>query len=260
MKFIQGEEKEQQLINYSEYKMTFKWFVIYAIVSGVFFSFIGYLFYKNAIVALLFSGLGLFYPKTQKKRLLEKRKDELKNQFKQAIIFLSSSLAAGRSIENSFREVIKDLRLLYPDPNTFIIREIELINRRVENGVSIEKAIDDLSVRADIEDISNFAEVFITCKRTGGNLVEVIRKTANIISEKLDIQQEIKVLIAQKRFESKALNFAAIAMITLLSYTAGDYMQPLYEWKHFGPIIMTVCLLLLTLSYWLSQRIMNIKV
>ena len=37
-------------------------------------------------------------------------------QFKQTLYSLGSSLAAGRSVENSFKEVAKDLRLLYPDP------------------------------------------------------------------------------------------------------------------------------------------------
>src|SRR5699024_12551780 len=95
-------------------------------------------------------------------------------QFKEAISSLSSSLAAGRSIENSFKEVVTDLYLLYPDPNTYIIREFEIINRRIENGETIERAIQDSGVRSDIEDIMNFATVFITCTRTVRYLVEVI--------------------------------------------------------------------------------------
>lgn len=81
-------------------------YIFYAALAIIFFAFIGYLFYESFIAAIIFGAAGLFYPKIQKKTLLEKRKEKLKLQFKEAIASLSSSLAAGRSIENSFKEVV----------------------------------------------------------------------------------------------------------------------------------------------------------
>ncbi|WP_082415946.1 type II secretion system F family protein [Numidum massiliense] len=247
-------------LDYTVYHMRLIEYVLYALAAGVFFFFIGYIFYSSFIAAAIFALLGLFFPRVQKKKLLAKREQELGLQFKEAIASLSASLAAGRSTENSFREVVKDLRLLYPDPNTYIIREFELINRRVENGATIERALEDFARRTQVEDIINFVDVFTTCKRTGGDLVEVIRRTSDIISDKIDIQQEISVMVAQKRFESKILSVVPLGMILLLKYMAADYLEPLYRWSDFGPVVMTFCLLLLGASYWLSQRIMNIKV
>ena len=251
---------EGHLINYAEYHMKFYEFLLYALGAGIFFFLIGILFYSNLIIALVVALLGVLYPGLQRKKLLEKRKEQLRLQFKEAIASLSSSLAAGRSTENSFRDVLIDLQLLYPDPNTHIIREFKIINSRVENGETIERAIQDFAFRSDVEDIKNFADVFITCKRTGGDLVEVIRRTSDIISEKIDIQQEVSVLIAQKRFESKILSIIPIGMIMLLKYSSGGYMDPLYDWRTIGPFIMTACLGLLIFSYWLGQRIMDIEV
>ncbi|MFC0526016.1 type II secretion system F family protein [Pontibacillus salicampi] len=254
------DEYSGHLIDYSKYKLNKKEFILYGGGACIVLALLGQLFYESWIMAILLGFLGLVYPYLQKKKLLQKRKDKLSVQFKEAIASLSSSLAAGRSIENSFIEVVNDLKLLYPDPNTYIIHEFEVINRRVENGETIERAIEDFSRRSDVEDIRNFADIFITCKRTGGNLVEVIRRTSDIISEKIDIQQEVQVMVAQKRFESRILSIAPIGMILLLKYSAGDYMTPLYQWDKLGPIVMTVCLLLLLFSYWLSQRIMDIRV
>lgn len=248
------------LIDYSTYRINSKDFIKYFLLAGVVLFGLGHLFYESIIAAAALAGLGLFFPRIQKKRLQEKRKEKLNLQFKEAIASLSSSLAAGRSIENSFREVVEDLKLLYPDPNTYIIREFEIINRRVENGETVERAIQDFAQRSDSEDIMNFSDVFITCKRTGGNLVEVIRRTSDVISEKIDIQQEVQVMVAQKKFESRILSIMPVGMIALLKYTAGDYLAPLYDWQELGPIIMTFCLAVLIFSYWLSQRIMNIKV
>ncbi|WP_235822692.1 type II secretion system F family protein [Cytobacillus massiliigabonensis] len=251
---------EGHLIDYSAYHLSLKEYLFYMITSMVVLFLVGYLFYESIIASMIVAAVGFYYPRIQRKSLLEKRKEKLAVQFKEAIASLSSSLAAGRSIENSFREVVSDLKLLYPDPNTHIIREFEIINRRVENGETIERAVQDFAIRSDLEDIINFSDIFITCKRTGGNLVEVIRRTADVISEKIDIQQEVQVMVAQKKFESRILSVMPIVMIALLKYSSGDYLAPLYEWGSIGPIVMTFCLALLVFSFWLSQRIMNIKV
>lgn len=251
---------EDHLIDYSEYKLSVKEYILYATLACIFFGVIGYIFYESVLGSIIVGAAGLYYPKIQKNNLQKNRQEKLKLQFKEAIASLSSSLAAGRSIENSFKEVVEDLYLLYPDPNTYIIREFEIINRRIENGETIENAILNFSIRSDLEDVQNFANVFITCKRTGGNLVEVIRRTSDIISEKIDIQQEVSVMVSSKRFESKIMTIAPIAMILLLKTSAPDYLAPMYSWDTAGPIIMTICLVILVFGYWLGQRIMDIKV
>ncbi|MBU9724249.1 type II secretion system F family protein [Bacillus alkalicola] len=234
--------------------------VFYSFVGIILMFILGYIFYQNMIVSIVFSAVGLFLPKLMKKRLMQKRKNELSKQFQQALFSLSSSLIAGRSIENSFLEVSNDLKLLYPDPNTYIIREFDLINTKVANRETIESAFEDFSERAGIDDITNFTDVFITCKRTGGDLVEVIRRTSTLISEKIEIQQEISVMVAQKKFESTALSIMPIMMIALLGNVAGNYMDPLFVFPGLGPIVMTIALGIIVFSFWVSQRIMNIKV
>lgn len=247
-----------RLTDYSSYTLTQKQWWISFMTAGILLSTVGYLFYHQWIIACLFFALGAMYPRFRRKALLEKRKAVLSRQFKQALYSLSSSLAAGRSVENGFREVVADLLLLYPDGRSDLIREFTIIRFRLENGEQIEQAVQDLSRRANIEDIANFADVFMSCKRTGGDLVEVVRRTSAIIGEKLDIQQEIAVMVAQKRFESKAVMLSPIAFIAFLNMTAPDFMTPMYSGM--GMIISTFALLLLAGCYMLILKIMNIQV
>jgi len=249
-----------QVTNYNELILTTRQYLFIALIACGFFFIIGIIFYKSMITAFIFSLLGLLYPKLQKKKMLYKRKRELSQQFQQALFSLSSSLVAGRSIENAFIEVTNDLYLLYPNPDTHIIKEFELINRRLENRETIEHALTDFSQRAGVDDITSFTDVFVTCKRTGGDLVEVIRRTSTLISQKLEVEQEISVMVSQKKFESNAISMAPIIIVAVLSYSASDYMIPLYRWSDFGPIVMTICLLIIGFSFWISQKIMDIKV
>lgn len=148
---------------------------------------------------------------------------------------------------------------MYSSEDTFIVREVRQINKRIRNGDSVEKAILEFSKRTTSQDIKNFAVVFSTCKRTGGDLVEVIKKTANIINTKIETQQEIGILIARKKFEALLLSIAPIVIIGLITFTVPDYMQPLYE-TLIGKIVMTVSLGLVIISNLLAKLIMDIKV
>lgn len=248
-----------ELVDYADYQMNVKEWIAAVLGAGIVFSILGYIFYEKTVLVLLMSLLGLLFPIWRRKQLLETRKHVLNLQFKEAVQSLSASLAAGRSAESSFQEVGYDLKLLYPDPNTYILKEFDIINRRVENGEPLERTIEDFAQRSDVEDILNFADVFVTCKRTGGSLVEVMKRTADIISDKLEIQQDMKVLVSQKKFEAQILNVMPVGMVLLLKLTGGDYLNPLYDWSGPGPLIMTVCLIFLAVSYMIGQKIMTIK-
>lgn len=248
-----------ELIDYSIYIMNIRERLFIIVISGAVSGLIGYVFYEKTPIVIGFSLLGLLAPIFYKKVLLEKRKNVLNIQFKEAVQSLSASLAAGRSAESSFQEVAYDLKLLYPNPDTYILKEFDIINRRVENGETLERAIEDFAHRSDVEDILNFSDVFITCKRTGGSLVEVMKRTAEIIGDKIEVQQDLKVLVSQKKFESQILNMMPLGMVFLLKTTGGDYLNPLYDWSGAGPIIMTVGLVLFIISFLLGQKIMNIK-
>lgn len=246
------------MIRYDEYHLSSMEKLVCVAVGGVVLGTVGYIFYKNGIAALVLACGGFYYPVIWRQQMVRKRQAQLQLQFKQALSSLSSALGAGKSVESAFKEVLTDLRLLYPDPKAFIVKELETLNRRIENGETIEVALKDWSDRAKLEDIQQFSEVFVTCKRTGGNLVHVIRRTASIIQEKLDIQQDIQVMMAQKRFESKVLTFAPLAVIALLNFSSPDYMEPLYQGS--GLLIMTTALLILIGCYAITKWIMDVKV
>ena len=248
------------LIDYATYELSFAERMKYSVLAGSVLFGIVYLFYDSFILSMLVAAFGVLYPRQKKKSLKEKRKDELLLQFKEAISALSSSLAAGQSIENAFRDALKDLKLLYPNDEAHIIKEFNLINRRIENGETVERAINDFAKRSDVEDINNFSNVFITCKRTGGDLVNVIKQTSDILSDKIEIQQDIKVLVSQKKFESKIMAVAPIGIILMLRVSSPDFVAPLFDFGTAGPVVMTVALSFIVLSLFISQKIMDIHV
>jgi len=220
---------------------------------------VGYIFYRSIILSLLLIPFSLLYPGFKTKQIIIKRKAELNLQFREALYSLASSLSAGKSIEAAFRDAQKELSIQYPDDDTYILIELEQINRRIEMNETIEGALTDFADRSHLEDIMNFTDVFSICKRTGGNLILVVKNASEIISEKIDIKQEINVLLTEKRLEYKVLNLMPILIVLLLSTSAEEFMVPVFS-EPLGRAAMTFSLILFALAFVISKKIMDIEV
>ncbi|WP_068779980.1 type II secretion system F family protein [Paenibacillus sp. GM2] len=251
-------QQAPQLTDYRGYGLSSRQKPSVLLIGGAGLFLIGYIFFHSWLISLVPACGAVFAPKYWSGYLLRKRRETLGLHFKQALYSLSSSLAAGRSVENGFREAIEDLQLLYPGNSSDMIIELGIICTRLEYGQPIEEALLDFSERAGLEDISNFADVFTICKRSGGDLVEVIRRTSAIISEKLEISQEIGVMIAQKRFEAKAMSAAPIFFLVFMEFSSPDYMLPMHSGT--GLAISFLALTVFALCFWLMLKIMDIRV
>jgi len=244
------------LPNYTVYELTLLQKSAALAFGGLMLFGVGYLFYHHWWLSFLLVPFSYYAPKLLREYLKQRRRATLNLHFKQMLFSLSSSLSAGRSVENAFREAVQDLLMLDPEGSSDMISELNIICARLEYSQPVEEALHDFSRRAGMEDIERFADVFTVCKRTGGDLVEVVRRTSTVISEKLDIQQEIAVTVAQKKFESKALLVSPLVMVMFMSLTAGDYMQPMYT--GIGILISTIALAALFLCYLWISKIMDI--
>lgn len=253
---VEGAESRPQLPDYTVYVLSPRLKIAALLAGGMLMFGIGYLFYHQLLISLLLVPGGAYAPRMLRQYLKDRRRSALNLQFKQTLFSLSSSLSAGRSVENAFREAVADLQLLDPEGNSDMLAELSIICTRMEYNQPVEEALHDFSRRAGMEDVERFADVFTVCKRTGGDLVEVVRRTSTIIGEKLDIQQDIAVSIAQKKFEAKALLAAPLLMVLFMSLTASDYMQPMYTGA--GMAISTLSLAGLFLCYRWTTKIMDI--
>jgi tight adherence protein B len=247
----------EALPDYGEYHLSAGRFLLLAL-AGCALAFAGaYLFYRSVALSLLFAPAGMLFPRFRRRSLQAGRQERLRLQFKEALFSLTSSLAAGRSVENAFFAATEDLALLYPDPHTDIRREFAAICHRFENGEPLESALRHFADRARIDEISHFADVFTTCKRVGGDLVEVIKRTSQLIGDKLEVQQEIAVMLARKRFESRVMMAVPFVFLAFLGFAAPDYMEPLYG--GFGYVLLTAGLAVILACCWAMIRIMSIR-
>ncbi|MFZ5645872.1 MAG: type II secretion system F family protein [Bacillota bacterium] len=247
------------LINYDVYVMGRQEKIRYALLAAGVLFLLSFVFFQSLIISLIFSLGGLYYPRYKCRDLTVQRKKELSLQFKNALYSLSSALGVGKSLESAFKSSLNDLKIIYPNEDAYIIREFEYICRRIEMNEPVEKALADLSKRSQIEDIINFTDVIAICIRTGGNLVEVVKNTSNIIRDKIETEHEIDMILSGKKYEQKLLNIMPVVFIALINLGSSGYTDTLYK-SAGGYLLMAAALLILVASYAISKKILDIKV
>lgn len=254
----QSEKRTLTGTDYNEYKMNPLEWLFYAVAAGAVLYGIGYVFYQNVLLSGLLALGGFLYPKMRKKQIIAKRKNKLNLQFKDMLYSLSSAVGAGNSVEQALAVSLEDMRQQYNDPNAFIIKELELMVNRVAMNRTVEEVIHDFADRSHLEDIQTFANIFEISKRTGGNLIEIIRNTTQIIADKIETQTEIETLIAGQQMEQKVLMVMPIALVFFMTKTGSGFMNPLFNTLS-GRLISTGCLAVILVGAIWSKKIADIR-
>lgn len=233
--------------------------IYYCMRTSAIIFFVSYIFYQSFILSIILSLFSFLYLPIVKKQLAQKRKKELSYQFREFLNSLQTSLNIGKSLEVAIYDVRRDLQLVYKQSDTPILLELIVIENKIRLNESFSDCMMDLARRTDVEDISNFSDAISICRKTGGNLIELVRNSSGIISDKLEIKQDIDVLLSKCRFETRILNIVPIGIILLLSTTAPDYIAPVFT-TFLGRVAMTISIILLGISLVISNRIGDVSI
>ena len=219
---------------------------------------IAYLFYHSFWAIPFLTPIIFVYFREKKVSLNKKRLFDLNVQFKDTILAVSASLNAGYSIENAFKDAKKEMVVLYGN-DSIIVKELQCIEYKLNMNITLEKAIENFANRSGQEEILNFTQVLCTAKKSGGDFNKIIQRTAGIIHEKIDIKNEIKILVSAKQLEQKIMNGIPIAIILYIHFSNPGFLNGMYG-NIGGVILMTVCLVIYMTAYYIARRIVDIEI
>ena len=124
-------------MNYSIYKRTKpEWLKLIGIWFLISVS-LGMLFYKSIVGILIIIPFVIIFEKVNRKKLIEKRKNELSAQFIEFLQVIMSSLKAGTSLERSILSARERLYSLYNN-DSLIILELLSMERSLKMNIPIE--------------------------------------------------------------------------------------------------------------------------
>ena len=257
---MKGKEKEQLYAkrDYEHYSFSAKELTGYLAQGIVICLAVDYLFYKSTLVLVLMFPVPFLYVKWQQKQLIQERRKKLNYEFKDALTSLSVAVQAGYSVESAVGACVRDLERLYAR-GTDVLEEFRYIESQQHVSVPLEELFYDLGERSQVEDIENFASVFYTAKRTGGDMNKVIQKVARMLGDKIDVKKEIEATLAAKKSEQMIMSLMPVGIILYLQVTSPGFLSVLYG-NPFGIAAMTVCLVIYATAYWLGRKIVDIEV
>ena len=217
-----------------------------------------YFFYRSMIAMILLSPLAMlvaYHLCLEEERVIRANK---KSEFRDSLLSMCASLSAGYSVENSIRQSVIQMEKLY-GKDSYICRELNIVCNELSVGKSAEDAIDAMAMRSMDDDIITFAQVFRFAKKSGGNMVSIMKHSAMIIDEKCTVLKDIQVLVASKKFEQKVMNIMPFGIICYIDLTMPGVLNTLYH-NMFGYVFMSVIMCLYVLSYYIGLKIMDIEV
>lgn len=163
----------------------------------------------------------IFYP-MRCQQLKNKRKKELTQQFRSLLEALAVSLSSGMNMSESLVSAYNDLKIEYSE-NAYIISEVKEMIDGIQNNIPIEDMMKSLGERSEIEDIKNFGTVFEICYRAGGNMKDIVRRTNNIISEKIEISNEIETALASNKSQFSAMMVIPVVLMLMLRMMSSSF-------------------------------------
>lgn len=231
-----------------------KYFAVYVLLDFC----ISYLFFYSPVAfAVLLPGLFLFF-REQKRVLRRRRSEEIKGQFLDGIQMMAAALQAGYSAENALLEARRELGKMYQD-EAYVTVEFSVMEAQLGMNRSIEALFQDFALRSGIDDIESFAHVFFTAKRSGGDLLAIIRNTVFCIRQKQETLQEIETCLAGKMMEQNIMSLIPLLILAYVKLTSPEFLEEMYQ-STAGIAVMTICFLVYVLAWYWGRRIVQIEV
>ena len=176
--------------------------------SALCFALTGYLVYLKFDSVLLGLAAGLAagsMPTVWAMRKRTKRMDKFQQGLPEALDLTVSALRAGHSLVAAMGSVARECA----DP---IGCEFRTCFEEQNYGLEMKTALDNMINRVPLQDLRIVATAIMIQKESGGNLAEVLDKTAHVIRERFRLKRQVSVHTAQGRMTGLVLTFLPFAV------------------------------------------------
>ena len=245
-------------MDYKVYQITKKEMFRYAAVYILADVLISLLFYRSVLAAVVFLPGICFFLREVRRELAKKRRKQLERGFLVGMRCVSTALTAGYSVENAFTQAYEELQKLYSEKEP-VLQEFRRIRVGILLNRTMEELLSDLAQRSGVEDIEIFAEVFETARRTGGDLIAIIRSTTASVSQKEETRQEIDICLSAKKMEQNIMSLIPCLLIAYVGLASPGFLDVMYQ-NPAGIAVMSICLGVYVFAFLMGRKIVAIEI
>ncbi len=161
--------------------------------------------------------------------------------------------------QQSGHAFISALQITASESHDPIAQELRKVFDEINLGMSVQAAMNHLASRIDSREIRYFVVAVLIQNETGGNLAEVLRKTAALVRERQKIAGVVRVLSAEGRISAWILSVMPFLLAFFLYLINPKFISALWQ-DPMGVAMLGVSLgLMLVGIFWMS-RLVQIKV
>lgn len=244
---------------YSGYELSRREKTVFTAVLAAFLGIAGLIFYNSILTA---AALPFIWRKAEKTWCVYKsrqRRNNLLLQFRDFLYSLSGSFAAGRHMAEAMSEAEENLSDIY-GRECMLSEEIRCMLRAVdETGMTELEVLSDFARRSCLEDVEDFVQVYGACRSSGGNLAGAVNKAAQVIGEKITVEQEIHAIVSQKKLEGRIIMAMPAVIVLFLQLMSPDYLEIMYQTLA-GRLLMSTALTAELGAGLMIERITRIEV
>lgn len=217
-----------------------------------------WLYYDSFLAVPLLSPIIWLWHRERASFRQQKENTQFLRMFREWILLLSSSLAAGYSVENAISQSCRELELMFPKGGSMLAELREMV-AKAGNNQGPELLLRGLAARHPFEEVKSFVDVFCTARASGGSLNAIIRSTAAQMAEVMDTRREIETALAAKVYEQKIMTVMPAAVLLYVRLGSGEFLEGLYH-NPAGIGVMTVCLGIYLAAYLMGKRMVQFEI
>jgi len=201
-------------------------------------------------LALLVSGVGMLLPFLFLLYKRKHRRAHFETLFPDALDLMGYSLKAGHSILASFKMVAEEMADPVGEEFTRIVEEINF-------GRDINSSLRNFSRRIDSPELKFFVTSVIIQRETGGNLVEMLQKIAEVIRRKFRFREKVKTLSAEGKLSAAVLLALPFLAGTAILTLNPQYLKVLFT-DPIGPYAIAIALTMMIIGSLIMYRLVQL--
>ncbi len=176
---------------------------------------------------------------------------QFNTQLPEAVDLIARALRAGQSLPGALMTVAEEI----DDP---LGPEFQVCGDEMNYGLPFREAMNNLLQRFPVQELQFLVSAMLVQRETGGNLPELLDKTAAVLRSRIQLQQKVRVYTAQGRMTGAillALPFIAFILTNLLR---PGYCEPLFE-SETGHHLIYGTLISMALGTYFIRKIIQVK-
>jgi tight adherence protein B len=181
---------------------------------------IGFLLFSNFVLVLLTPVVTGALPIAYLLFMRYRKLQACDNQLPQAVELMARALRAGHALNSAIEMVSHDV----PEP---LGTEFRIVYEEQALGLPLRDALMNLLTRIPRDEMRFLTTALLLQKETGGNLVQILETTANVMKVRKRVRGQIRVHTAQARASAWVVSGMPFVMFLLMSLVRPGYESEL---------------------------------